>query len=362
LAGGKYGHNRGSGAAGANPDGDLQIKQGGIVKKTNCIGRLFGAALVAAALAQSPAATAQSAYPSQPIKIVVPYLAGGGVDIIARLLGEQWRTDQGWNVIVDNKPGAAGMIGTQFVSRAPADGYTLLMSASGEIVVTPHLYKKQMAYDPDKDLQPITLMVKVPNVLVINNDIPANNIAELVAYARANPGKLSFSSSGIGNSQHLAGELFNKMAGTQIIHVPYKGAAQQLTDVAAKQVSMTFVSIASALPLIKSGQVKAIAVTSKERVAALPDTPALTEFKPLAGYELENWFGFFAPAGIPAPVLAKLSEAAQKALRNPEFAKKLRAQGGEPTPYTPEAFRAFVRAESAKFQRIIVDANVTLEK
>jgi tripartite-type tricarboxylate transporter receptor subunit TctC len=323
--------------------------------------RICGLAFIVAVLAPAPAALAQSAYPSQTIKLVVPYLAGGGVDIIARLLGEQLRAQEGWNVIVDNKPGASGMIGAQFVARAPADGYTLLMSASGEIVVTPHLFKKQMAYDADKDLQPITLMVKVPNVLVVNNDIPARNTAELIAYARANAGKLTFSSSGIGNSQHLAGELFNKMAGTDIVHVPYKGASQQLTDVAAKQVSMTFVSIASALPLIKSGQIKAIAVTSKERVAALPDTPALTEHKPLAGYELVNWFGFFAPAGIPAPVLAKLSEAAQKALRNPEFAKKLQAQGGEPTPDTPDGFRAFVRAESAKFQRIIIESKVTLE-
>ena len=331
------------------------------MNKPNRLLRHCGAALSLLLLALTPAAMAQSTYPSQTIKLVVPYLAGGGVDIVARLLGEQLRAQEGWNVIVDNKPGASGMIGTQFVARAPADGYTLLMSASGEIVVTPHLFKKQMAYDADKDLQPITLMVKVPNVLVVNTDIPARNIAELIAHGKANPGKLTFSSSGIGNSQHLAGELFNTMAGTQIVHVPYKGASQQLTDVAAKQVSMTFVSIASALPLIKSGQIKAIAVTSRERVPALPDTPALTEHKPLAGYELVNWFGFFAPAGIPAPVLARISDAAQKALKNPEFAKKLLAQGGEPTPGTPEGFRAFVRAESAKFQRIIIESKVTLE-
>jgi tripartite-type tricarboxylate transporter receptor subunit TctC len=331
------------------------------LNKPNRLLRRCGAALSLLLLALTPAAMAQSTYPSQTIKLVVPYLAGGGVDIVARLLGEQLRAQEGWNVIVDNKPGASGMIGTQFVARAPADGYTLLMSASGEIVVTPHLFKKQMAYDADKDLQPITLMVKVPNVLVVNTDIPARNIAELIAHGKANPGKLTFSSSGIGNSQHLAGELFNTMAGTQIVHVPYKGASQQLTDVAAKQVSMTFVSIASALPLIKSGQIKAIAVTSRERVPALPDTPALTEHKPLAGYELVNWFGFFAPAGIPAPVLARISDAAQKALKNPEFAKKLLAQGGEPTPDTPEGFRAFVRAESAKFQRIIIESKVTLE-
>ena len=331
------------------------------MNKPNRLLRHCGAALSLLLLALTPAAMAQSTYPSQTIKLVVPYLAGGGVDIVARLLGEQLRAQEGWNVIVDNKPGASGMIGTQFVARAPADGYTLLMSASGEIVVTPHLFKKQMAYDADKDLQPITLMVKVPNVLVVNTDIPARNIAELIAHGKANPGKLTFSSSGIGKSQHLAGELFNTLAGTQIVHVPYKGASQQLTDVAAKQVSMTFVSIASALPLIKSGQIKAIAVTSRERVPALPDTPALTEHKPLAGYELVNWFGFFAPAGIPAPVLARISDAAQKALKNPDFAKKLLAQGGEPTPDTPEGFRAFVRAESAKFQRIIIESKVTLE-
>lgn len=318
-------------------------------------------AIAALACVAAPCVLAQADYPNRPIRLITPAAPGGTTDILARLFGARMSETFKQQVVVDNRASASGVNAAEIVARAPADGYTLLMSASGEIVVTPHLFKKQMAYDADKDLQPITLMVKVPNVLVVNTDIPARNIAELIAHGKANPGKLTFSSSGIGNSQHLAGELFNTMAGTQIVHVPYKGASQQLTDVAAKQVSMTFVSIASALPLIKSGQIKAIAVTSRERVSALPDTPALTEHKPLAGYELVNWFGFFAPAGIPAPVLARISDAAQKALKNPEFAKKLLAQGGEPTPDTPEGFRAFVRAESAKFQRIIIESKVTLE-
>jgi len=219
-----------------------------------------------------------------------------------------------------------------------------------------------MAYDWEKDLQPITLLVKVPNVLAVNMDVPARNVPELIAYAKENPRKLTFSSSGIGNPQQLTGELFNKLAGVQIMHVPYKGAAPQIADVAGKHITMTFVSIGAALPFIESGRIRPIAVTSTTRVSVLPNVPAIAEHPPLAGFELVNFFGFFAPSGIPDPILRRVNAAAVQALKTPELAAKLKGMGFEPSPNTPEQFRDFIRNESAKFAKIIVEANVKLEQ
>ena len=323
--------------------------------------RNCAAAAAVALAAASGAAHSQDGYPSKPIRIIVPYTAGGGVDTIARLIGDKMGKSLGQTVIVDNKPGASGMIGATAVAKAPPDGYTLLLSAAGEIAVNPSLYKGKMQYDAQKDLAPISAVVRIPNVLVVNPDVPAKTTAELVAYAKANPGKLSYSSSGVGNPQHLNGELFNAMAGVQTSHVPYKGAAQQLTDVTAKHVSMTFTSVAAALPFIKNGQIRPIAVTSAKRVPSLPDVPTLSEFKPLANYELINWFGFFAPAKTPQPIIAKLHAALTDALRDPEIVKKLELQGAEPALMTPEQFAQFIGAETAKFTKIVTDAKVTVE-
>jgi tripartite-type tricarboxylate transporter receptor subunit TctC len=322
------------------------------------------ASLCAAALLLSASVSeglAQAQYPRQPIKIVCPFPAGGGTDLTSRLLGTELQKTLGQNVVVENRTGASGMIGTGFVAKAPNDGYTLLVN-SGEVALNPHLYKEKMAYDWDRELQPITLLVKVPNVLAVNMDVPANTVGELVAYAKANAGKLTFSSSGIGNPQQLTGEMFNKMAGVKIQHVPYKGAAPQLADVAGKHITMTFVSIGAARPFIEGKKIRPIGVTSTTRVAVLPDVPAISEYPPLAGFELVNFFGFHAPAGIPDPVLTTLNSAAVQALKSPEMAAKLRASGFEPAPTTPEQFREFIRGESAKFAKIIVDADIKLEK
>lgn len=316
-----------------------------------------GALAVAAA---SPAA-AQDTYPSKPIRIIVPYTAGGGVDTVARILSDKLSKSLGQPIIVENKPGASGMIGAQAATKSAADGYTLLLSAAGEIAVNPHLYKGRMQYDPQKDLAPISLVAKIPNVLVINEDIPAKNTADLIAYAKANPGKLTYSSSGVGNPQHLNGELFNKMAGTQITHVPYKGASQQLTDVMAKHVSMTFTSIAAALPLIKDGRVRPIAVTSTQSVPSLPNVPPLAQSKSLASYNLVNWFGLFAPAKTPGPIISKIHAELSKALKDPEIRQKLEVQGAEPTLMTPQQFAQFITIESTKFGKIITDAHITVE-
>ncbi len=314
----------------------------------------------AAAVLFASTGLAQAPYPTQQLRIICPFPAGGGTDITSRLLGEQLFKILGQPVVVDNRTGASGMIGTGSAAKSPPDGYTLLV-ASGEMAVNPHLYPK-MGYDWEKDLQPITLLVKVPNVLAVNVDVPAKNVPELIAYAKQNPGKLTFSSSGVGNPQQLTGELFNKMAGVTILHVPYKGAAPQLADVAGKHITMTYVSIGAALPFIESGKIRPIAVTSTTRVSALPDVPAIAEHPPLAGFELVNFFGFYGPAGLPDPILRRLNAAAVQALKMPELATRLRGMGFEPAPTTPEQFRDFIKNESVKFARIIVEAGVKVEQ
>lgn len=305
-------------------------------------------------------ACAQAPYPTQQIRIVCPFPAGGGTDLTSRLLGEHLSKVFAQPVVVENRTGASGMIGTGSVAKAPPDGYTVLV-ASGEMAVNPHLYKP-MAYDIEKDLRPITLLVKVPNVLAVHADVPVKNVQELIAYAKQNAGKLTFSSSGVGNPQQLNGELFNKMAGVRIQHIPYKGAAPQLADLAGKHVTMTFVSIGAAKPFIDNGRIKPIAVTSATRVAALPDVPAIAEYPPLKAYELVNFFGFLGPAGLPDPILRQLNTVAVQALKTPELAAKLRAMGFEPSPTTPEEFRDFLRRELAKFGQVIVEAGVKVDQ
>ena len=321
--------------------------------RTASVAAIGGVALALAA----PQVCAQAQYPTQQIRIVCPFPAGGGTDLTARLLGEQLQKTFGQPIVVDNRTGASGMIGTDAVAKAKPDGYTLLL-ASGEIALNPHLYPK-MAYDWDRDLQPITLMVKVANVMAVNADVPAKSVAELIAYAKKNPGNLTFSSSGVGNPQQLTGELFNKMAGTNIRHVPYKGAAPQLAALAGKEVALTYVSIGAALPFIQSNRIRPIGVTSTTRVSALPDVPPISDTLP--GFELVNFFGFFGPAGLPAPVLSRLNSAATQALKTPELAAKFRAMGFEPAPTAPEEFRQFIRGESAKFAAIIKEAGIKLD-
>jgi tripartite-type tricarboxylate transporter receptor subunit TctC len=307
-----------------------------------------------------PSAAAQAPYPSQQIRIICPFPAGGGTDLTSRLLAEHLARSLGQPVVVENRTGASGMIGTGAAARSPADGYTLLV-ASGEVALNPHLYKEKMAYDWDKELQPITLLVKVPNVMAVHVDVPAKSVAELIAYAKKSGGKLTFSSSGVGNPQQLTGELFNKIAGVNILHVPYKGAAPQLAALAGGEVTLTYVSIGAAKPFIESGRIRPIGVTSTTRVSALPDVPAIAEHPPLAGFELVNFFGFFGPAGLPDAMLKRLNAAAVQALKDPAMAGKLRNVGFEPAPTTPDEFRAFIRQESAKFAKIIVEAGIKLD-
>ncbi len=313
-----------------------------------------------AALALSSSAMAQE-FPSKTITIVVPFSAGGGVDTIARLLAEKLRVSLKQTIVVDNKAGGSGMIGALAVVKAAPDGYTLLLGSAGETAINPFVYKARMQYAPDKDLAPITLVTRIPNVLVTSPTLPVKSVEELVAHAKKNPGKLSYSTSGVGNPQHLNGELLEELASIHMVHIPYKGAAGQLIDVTSGTVDMTFVSYTAAKGFIQSGKVKAIAVTSAKRASFAPDIPAIAEYKPLAKYQLENWFGLFAPAGTPEAVQQKLNAAVTQALRDPELAKKLLDQGGEPAPMSTQQFRDFIKAESLQFERIVNSAKITAE-
>ena len=313
-----------------------------------------------AALAGIGAARAQG--PDRPIRILVGYPAGGGVDLVARMLGEPIKAAFNQPVLVENRAGASAMIAANAVAKAAPDGTMLLMAASGEVAINQHLHKDKMTYDPLRELGRSRWSASCPAWWWSRPTTPVKNSAELIAYARANRGKLSFSSSGIGNPQQLAGELMNHMAGTDVLHVPYRGAAPAVTDVATGAVTMSFSSLAAALPLMQDGRLRAVAVTSRERMPQLPDVPTLAEAGPeLKDYELLNWFGLFAPAATPEPILTRLNEVVNAGLRDKAIAGKLEMQGIVPRIMTAPQYRAFVLAEAEKFGRIVEQANIKLQ-
>jgi tripartite-type tricarboxylate transporter receptor subunit TctC len=319
---------------------------------------LAGAAAVAAGV---PKAGAQANYASQPIHLLVGYAAGGGVDIVARLLQEPMKSALGQPIIIENRTGASAMLATGAVAKAQPDGYTLLACASGEVAINHFLFKERMSYDPAKELVPIALIGIVPCVVVVAAGTPVHNPKELIDYAKANPGKLSFSSSGIGNPQQLAGELMNTMAGIQVLHVPYRGSAPAVTDVATGAVTMSFSSLAAALPMIQAGNLRAVAVTSRERMPQLPDVAPLSEGAPgLAGYELLNWFAMFGTAGTPPEIVERLNGIVNTALKDPAIADKMLPQGIVPKPMKVAEFKAFVDSERMKFGKIVEQANIKL--
>ena len=321
--------------------------------------------LLATAGASAAAATLSEAaaenYANQPIHILVGYAAGGGVDIVARLLQEPMKLALRQPIVIENRTGASAMLATVAVAKAPPDGYTLLMAASGEVAINHFLFKEKMSYDPVKELVPIAMIGIVPCVVVVADASPVRNPKELIAYAKANPGKLSFSSSGIGNPQQLAGELMNSMAGIQVLHVPYRGSAPAVTDVATGAVTMSFSSLAAALPLIQAGKIRAVAVTSRERMPQLPDVAPLSEGAPgLADYELLNWFAMFGTAGTPLDIVERLNGIVNTVLEDPAIADRLLPQGIVPKPMKAAEFKAFVDSERTKFGKIVEQANIKL--
>ncbi|WP_313689743.1 Bug family tripartite tricarboxylate transporter substrate binding protein [Achromobacter mucicolens] len=322
--------------------------------------RILAAAAALAFAASSPLHAADLPA-NRPITLIVPFAAGGGVDGMGRLLAERLRSELPQGVVVENKPGASGMLGAAAVVRAAPDGATLLLGSAGETAINPLVFKTKMQYQPEKDLAPIALIARVPNVLVANPKLPVASVEQLVAYGRAHPDKLTYATSGVGNPQHLNGELLQSLAGIKMVHVPYKGAAAQLVDVAAGSVDLTFVSLAGALPFIKSGKVKPLAVTSAKRASFAPDIPALAEYAPLKDYALENWFGVFVPAGTPPQVQQKLAAAIDRALKDEKFVASIRELGGEVQPMSQDAFRAFIKAQTAVFAKVVADGNITAE-
>jgi tripartite-type tricarboxylate transporter receptor subunit TctC len=321
--------------------------------------RQFAAGL---ALTTTTVSARAQTWPERPIKILAGYPAGGGIDLVARLFAEQMKTAFNQTVIVENRPGASAMIASNAVAKAAPDGLTLLMAASGEVAINQHLYGTRMTYDPARELAAVALVGIVPCVVVVAAATPVKDARELIAYARANRGKLSFSSSGIGNPQQLAGELMNHMAGTDVLHVPYRGSAPAVTDVATGAVTMSFASLAAALPLMQDGKLRAVAVTSRERMPQLPDVPALAEAGPeLKDYELLNWFGLFATGGTPEGAITKLNALVNAGLSEPKTAELLRVQGIVPRPMSAPDYQAFVRAETEKFGKIVREANIKVE-
>jgi tripartite-type tricarboxylate transporter receptor subunit TctC len=315
--------------------------------------RRFGsvaAALLLASTAQAQApAAAPDAYPSKMLRLVVPYTAGGTGDIVGRLMGHKLAEVLGQQVLIDNKPGAGGNIGAENTVRSAPDGYTAVITSTS-LASNPSLQKK-MSFDPLKDLVAVSQCCGVPMVLVVNPALPIRSVAELIAYAKANPGKLNFSSSGIGTSSHLAAELFKVSAGVDLTHVPYKADAQALPDLLAGNVSLMFMFQTTALPQIKAGKLRALAVSTAKRSPLLPELPTVAE-SGVPGYDFNSWFGLFVPANTPKPVVDKLAAAAAKAVQSPDLNARLLDQGFVPVGDTPAEFSRFFSGEVAKWARV----------
>ncbi|HEU0201218.1 MAG TPA: tripartite tricarboxylate transporter substrate binding protein [Burkholderiaceae bacterium] len=298
-------------------------------------------------------------FPERPVRLIVPFPAGGAADIMARGMAQRQGTELGTTVIIDNRGGAGGTVAAEVAARAAPDGYTLFFGTMGTQAINPAIYEK-LRYDPLKDFAHISLTHTTPRVLVVHPSVPAKNVRELIALAKTKPGAMTYGSAGVGSSSHLSGALFSSIAGVDMLHVPYKGSAPLLTDVLEGRVSMTFDSYAVYESHIKTGRVRALAVTSKNRIGALPDAPALHE-EGLKDYEVSNWLGVLAPAATPKPVLDKLHAALGRAMATPELRQQLIPLGIEPTFGTPEQFQAIVRAELVKWAEIVKKAGATAQ-
>lgn len=322
------------------------------------IRRAFTASIFIAFGSATPWALAQTSWPTKPVRIVVPFTPGGTTDLLARAIAPELTRAFGQQFVVDNRAGAGGNVGAELVARAPADGYTLLMGTVGTHGINKALYAK-LPYDPQKDFAPITLVAGVPNVMAMNADkARANNIqtvADFIAYARRNPGRLNMASSGSGTSIHLSGELFKSMTGVYMTHIPYRGSGPALLDLVAGNMDIMFDNLPSSLPHIRSGKLKALAVTSQQRSSALPDVPTVEEAgsAPLKGFDASSWFGLVAPAGTPSDVIQRIQQEVAKSLNSPAIKEKLVAQGAIPSGNTPQEFARFIDAEINKWAKVV---------
>ena len=298
-------------------------------------------------------------YPEKTIRIIVPYSPGGTADMLARTIGQTMAESLGQQVIIDNRPGAGGNIGADLAAKAAADGYTLLMGTVATHAINPNLYPK-IPFDAARDFAPIVLVATLPNILVVNPSVAARNTKELIALAKSKPGELAFASAGNGTSQHLSGELFKKMTGVDMTHVPYKGSAPAVTDLVGGQVQLMFDNIPSSLPQVRAGKLRALAVTGPRRSPVLPDLPTVSEAG-LTGFSMTSWFALFAPAGTPAKIVLRLNKEAGKAIASKELRQRWMAQGIEPAGGTPEELDAFRRIEAPKWGKIVRDSGARVE-
>ncbi len=317
--------------------------------------RVFVSAVLAAASLGAPATGSAQAWPSRPVHVVVPYPAGGPNDIIVRLVGKRLGEALGQPVVVENRPGAGGNIGTDSVAKSAPDGYTLVSVGPGALIINPLLGK--VPYDTMRDFAPVTIMAVAPNALVAHPSFPAKTVAELIALAKAKPGAINYASGGSGSTPHLAAALFAAMAGVQLTHVPYKGTAPATADLIGGQVQVAFLGIPSVLPHVRSGKLRVLATTGKSRSPELPGVPTIDEAG-VPGYELSPWYGLLAPAGTPGAVVTRLASEVTRIVRDPAMREQLSAQGAEPAGRTPEEFARTLRAETATWTKVVRDAGI----
>ena len=322
------------------------------------IARNIAMALVGLGVILAPSVALAQAYPAKTITLVVPFPPGGTTDVLARSIAQKMGESWGQSVIVDNRPGAGATIGAAQVAKAPADGYTLLMGAVHHTIAT-SIYAK-LPYDFQKDLAPVTIVAMVPNILSVNPGVPAKNVKELVAYGKANPGKLSYGSNGQGTAQHLIGEQFSALTGVDMLHVPYKGSGPLTSDLIAGQVSMSFDTITPVLPQIKAGKLRPLAVTTAARSPALPEVPTLAE-SGLAGFDQGTWFGVLAPAATPKEIVGKLNAEIVRILNLPDIQKRFAEIGAQPVGNTPAQMAATIKSDTEKYAVLAKKANVKID-
>ena len=321
------------------------------------IAKMVQAAALAAMVVTAAPALGQ-AYPTKPIRIVAPSTPGDAPDVIARLVADKLSVALGQQVVVDNKPGAGGVVGSESVAKSPADGYTLIMGNAGSHGINAAVYSK-LPYDIQRDFAPVSQVAIAPNVMVINPSIPANSVAEFIAYAKGQPGRLSYASGGNGSSAHMSMELFKSMAGIDVQHIPYKGSSPALTDLIGGQVAVFIGNMPPTVPHIKAGKLRALAVTTRSRSALMPELPTIADTLP--GYETVAWFGVLAPAGTPPDIVNKLSVEIGKIARSPEMREKLVAMGAEPVGGTPEEFKAVIDRDIAKWKPLAQKVGIKVD-
>lgn len=324
------------------------------------IASFFGLAMLIAATALWGGGAYAQEFPTRPLRLLVPFPPGGGVDIVARIIGQHLSEALSQQVVIDNRPGAAGTLGTDIAAKATADGYTLILGSVGPVAFAPTLYRK-LPYDSSRDFSPISLVAVLPNVLLANPGSPFKRVKELIALAKDRPGQLNYASAGSGTPPHLAMELLKSMAGVNIVHVPYKGGPPALNDLLGGRVQAMFINILTALPFVRTGKLRALAVSTAERSPVLAGVPTVAEAADLPGFAANDWFGILAPAGTPKKVVAKLNSRIVRIMNTPEVRSKLAGQGAEPTSNAPEEFAAFIRTEIDKWAAVIKTAGARVD-